>query len=73
MAITLQQAKDLKYGDMLHHTIHKNADGTPERWRVNGIPKVWKTRPGEVRVPVKHGIMSYGYITEDELNLVDIA
>jgi saccharopine dehydrogenase-like NADP-dependent oxidoreductase len=34
-----------------------------ERWRRNGETKVWKTREGEFRVPVKFGLRSYSYIT----------
>ena len=73
MAITLEQAKNLKYGDMLHHTTKTNADGTPQRWKVNGKPKVWKTRPAEVKVPIKHGLYSYDYITENDLHLVNMS
>jgi hypothetical protein len=73
MAITLEQAKALKYGDILHHVKNKNADGSPQRWRVNGLPKIWKTRPNEVRVPVKHGLRTFDYITECYLHLVDLA
>jgi predicted AAA+ superfamily ATPase len=29
---------------------------------VNGKPKTWKTRPGDVRVPVKYGLYEYAYI-----------
>ncbi len=28
---------------------------------INGEPKVWKTRPGHVRVPVKYGMYEFGY------------
>ena len=70
--ITLEQAKNLKYGQVLHHTEYKNADGTPQRWRVNGKPKTWKTRPGEVHVPIKCGMYSYGYITEEVLDCVSL-
>ena len=47
----------------------KNADGTCVRWRVNGKVKTWKTRPGEFKIPVKHGLYDYGYITEKNLHL----
>ena len=33
------------------------------RYRRNGKTKVWKTRPGEFQIPVKHGLHDYGYIT----------
>lgn len=70
--ITLEQAKNLKYGDLLHHTINKNADGTPQRWRVNGKPKTWKRSPNKVRVPVKWGLKTCDYITERDLDLVSL-
>lgn len=73
MSITLKQAKASKPGTILHHTTNKNADGTPERWKVDGKPKTWKTRPGEVKIPVKHGMYDYGYVTETDLHLVSIA
>jgi hypothetical protein len=34
--ITLEQAKQLTQGTILYHAINRNADGTPQRWRVNG-------------------------------------
>jgi len=72
MAITLKQAKDLKVGDILHHHKNKNADGTPQRWKVNGKVKTWKTRPNEVKIPVKYGLYAYDYITHNDLDLVDL-
>ncbi len=35
-----------------------------EVWRRNGKTQVWKTRPDEFRVPIKHGLHAYGAITE---------
>ena len=71
--LTLQDAKNLRPGDMLHHTSNKNADGTPQRWKVNGQPKTWKTRPDEVRVPIKHGLYSFDYVTQNDLEMVELA
>ena len=70
MTLSLEQAKALSPGTILYHDLNRNADNTPQRWRVNGKPKTWKTRLGEVRVPVKHGLYQYGYVTQDELDLV---
>ena len=70
--ITLQQAKDLKHGDILHHTVNKNADGTPQRWRVNGMVKRWKRNPDRIQVPLKHGLYRYDYLTENDLDLVNL-
>lgn len=33
-----------------------------ELWRRNGATQIWKTRPGEYRVPVKYGMRSYGQL-----------
>ena len=63
----LSEAKSLKSGDMLHHVSFKNADDTPVRARVNGQVKTWKTMPDRVKVPFKHGLYTYGYVTEDNL------
>lgn len=70
--MTLEEAKQLQIGEIVHHTINKNADGTPERWKVNGQVKTWKRDPSRVKVPVKHGLYSYGYITENCLDLVEV-
>ena len=72
MSITLMQARNLEPGDILHHTYHKNADGTPQRWKVNGRVKVWRKDPSRVKVPVKHGLRDFDYLTEDELEFVSL-
>ena len=57
--LTLKQAKALKYGDILIHS-----DG--HRWKVNGQVKLWKKPENahRIQIPLKHGLYSYGYITE---------
>lgn len=69
--MTLKEAKGLQIGQTLYHTIQRNADGTPERWRVNGKVKTWKRTPEAVRIPVKHGLFHYDYLTERELHLLE--
>jgi ribosomal protein L37AE/L43A len=66
-AITLKQAKALKYGDHIYHRVLKNRDGSPMKFKVNGKPRTWKTRPDEVVVPLKRGMFSYLSIHEGEL------
>jgi len=73
MGITLEQAKGLKHGQILHHVDHTNKDGSPQRWKVNGKPKVWKTMPEKVKIPLKHGLYNFDYLTEDYLDKVNIA
>ena len=70
--ITLEQAKGLRSGTILYHTINKNADGTPQRWRVNGKVKTWKRSPEKVKIPVKYGLYGFDYVTENDLELVSL-
>lgn len=46
---------------------------TVERWRRNGQTKVWKTRPGEFRLPIKFGLRSYDAVTERDAHLLHVA
>jgi hypothetical protein len=64
----LNEAKKLEYGQHVCHKRLKNADGTPMRFKVNGRPKMWKTRPNEVRVPLKRGLYEYLYMDEHDLD-----
>jgi hypothetical protein len=45
------------------HTLH-NADGTPVRYRRNGMTKTWKRRPERFAIPAKFGL--YRHLTIDE-------
>lgn len=36
-------------------------------WRVNGAAQTWKTRQDEFRVPVKHGMHTYGALSPDNV------
>jgi hypothetical protein len=69
-ALTLEQAKALKHGQILYHTVNCNTDGTAQRWRVNGKVKTWKRNPNRIKVPVKNGLRNCNYLTEDDLWLV---
>lgn len=66
--ITLEQAKQLRLGTTLYHTTNRNADGTPQRWRVNGKVKTWVRSPERVQVPLKHGMRGYDYLTQADLD-----
>ena len=65
--MTLEQAKNLTPGQTLYCSVYRNSDGTPQRWRVNGVPKTWKRSPERVRVPLKHGLYDFDYLTELQL------
>ncbi len=47
----------------------------PINWRANGKCKVWKTRPDDFKLPIKHGLYTYtyGYITQDNCHLFNVA
>ena len=67
--LTIEDAKRLTPGTTLYHLTAKMADRkTPARARVNGKPQTWKTRPNEVKVPMKHGLRDTFYITESNLS-----
>jgi len=68
--ISLEAAKNLTHGEIIYHISHRNADQTPQRWRINGKVKTWRTRPQEISIPIKHGLYDYGYLTHNDLDLV---
>ena len=63
--ITKLQAQRAGHGATIYSIDDRNADGTAARWRINGACKTWKTRPLDFKLPVKHGLYAYGYITHD--------
>ena len=69
MAITLEQAKNLKPGTILYSMFNKNKKGEPQKWKVTSV-KTWKTRPDDVLVKLQHGLYSYGNINHHDLDMV---
>lgn len=49
------------------HRLLRNADGSPLRCRKTGKIKLWKTRPGQFRQPVKYGLRESFYLTPDNI------
>lgn len=47
---------------------HPKSRPNVERWRRNGVTKVWKTRPNDFRIPIKWGLYAYSYITHSNAN-----
>lgn len=66
--LTLKEAFELKPGDVLHEHDVKNSRGQCRRWKVNGQVKTWKRVSGRIRVPLKHGLFVYGYLTEADFD-----
>jgi len=65
--MTLTEAKALRQGDIIYHIENKNADGSQQKWKVNGMTKLWKRSPERILIPLKHGLWNYAYLTEDNL------
>ena len=61
--ITLDEAKKLKIGEIL---ICNGA-----RWKVNGKVKTWMRDTSKIEVPLKHGLYTYGKLTESLLDTVE--
>ena len=61
MVLTIDDALELTFRDCL-------LDNNGKRWRVNGKVEVWKLSPSRLRVPLKHGLYSYDYLSEDNFD-----
>jgi hypothetical protein len=64
--ITKEEAFKLQYGDIL-------IDQDGKRWKVNGSVQTWKREANRhrIRVPFKHGLYTYDYITEADFDAND--
>jgi len=68
--MTLNEAKALQNGAMIHHVTKKNSNGSPMRAKVTSV-KVWKNRPDNVEVRVKHGLYDYATFDQTELDQIE--
>jgi hypothetical protein len=64
----MREARNLRYHQWVYHKKWRNSDGSPYGVRVNGKVQTWKTRPNEIRIPIKRGMYEYGYITQSDLD-----
>lgn len=58
--ITLEEARELQYRDRLIDS----RDGA--RWYVNGKVRTWQRMPTRIRVPLKHGLYTFGYLYDTD-------
>ena len=65
--ITVEQAKELKYGQTLYSNSRVSSDGWPERWRVTSKVKTWKTMPDRVEFSVMYGLYCTYVLDEHDL------
>lgn len=61
--ITKDIALTLRPGQVLYHVTGKNKDKSALRARVNGRCIVWKQRPNDFKLPMKHGLRHCFYLT----------
>lgn len=64
--MTLEQAKNLKYGDVIYYRFGKRIT----RYKVNGKPKTWKREPNRIEIPLKFGLYTYDRADESHLHLL---
>jgi hypothetical protein len=57
--MSLIEVKNLRYGE---HIEVRGTSGKVVTVKINGSPQTWKTRPNDVKVPVKYGMRECGYI-----------
>ena len=62
--MTIQQAKNLKIGDYVYQDWNEKK---VIKWKINGQVKTWKRDSNRIRVPLKYGLYTYGYLTEKNL------
>ena len=75
--MTRDQIINLPYGTVMHYapackrTVGPKGGVTVknERWRFSGAAQTWKTRPADVRRPIKHGL-KISYVI-DHTNMAD--
>ena len=60
-------------GRMIHHYTDIKLADKVIKWCANGKCKTWKTRPNEFKLPIKHGLYDYGYITHENAHLFEVA
>lgn len=58
--LSIEEAKSLTYGSHVYFIAN---DHKARQIKINGRPQTWKTRPNDVRIPVKYGLYETGYFT----------
>ena len=68
--ITLEQAKALRYNDVIYSTELRDSNGYACKFRVNGKVKTWALAKNahRVSVPLKYGLYVYTHLTQDNLH-----
>ena len=62
--ITLEQAKNLKVGQVVYAIGYYNSNGTAQRFEVQSQAKTWKRNSERVEVNLKRGFKEFVTLTE---------
>ena len=62
--ITLEQAKNLKVGQVVYAIGYYNSNGTAQRFEVQSQSKTWKRNSERVEVTLKRGLKEFVTLTE---------
>jgi hypothetical protein len=62
--MSIDDIKRLQYGQrvLIHTGYFGQSTGGIIHVKINGKPKVWKTRPNDVSVPIKYGLYEYNTV-----------
>jgi hypothetical protein len=67
--VNRKNVERFSHNHTFHHLTERDSRGAPARARVTGKVKLWKRRPDEFKLPVKHGLKDSFYITRDNGNV----
>jgi len=76
--ITKEQALTLKHGDVIYTNLptkdYKTGKCLPKiaAWRVTSTVKTWKREPERYRLGLKHGLYTYGELTQENSHLFQL-
>lgn len=65
-ALDRRLAGFLASGTVLEHVTLRNADGTPQRFKVTSV-KTWRRSPERIEIGYKRGMYEFGVISQHEL------
>ena len=63
----IKDMEGMKAGDYIHHKTLKNADNTPQRFKITSIKRL-KRHPELILIGIKRGLYEYHKIHEFELD-----
>lgn len=69
--MNINEAKNLKVGQLVYHRTKRNSDGSPMKAKVTSV-KTWKRSPERIEVGLKRGLYDYAKFNESDIHLLSI-